>query len=172
MSNDTETASCKLSMLWNWDTVDACFISEQWHIHNIQEYAGSLLALFLVVILLEGLRKVSRVYDRFILRRYQNRLASARFGKISDSFRNSKSFRPTIFQQFIRSIFYFFQFSTAYLVMLAAMTHNGGVILAVFAGALVGFLFFGRDTVSGATVIESSDYGIYLEQIGASKSQA
>jgi hypothetical protein len=40
--------------------------------------------------------------------------------------------RPTIFQQFIRSIFYFFQFSTAYLVMLAVMTHNGGVILAVF----------------------------------------
>ncbi|KAJ7822428.1 Ctr copper transporter family-domain-containing protein [Mycena leptocephala] len=168
MSNDT----CKLSMLWNWDTVDSCFISEQWHIHTIQQYAGSLIALFLIVILLEGVRRLARVYDRFILRRYQSRLAHGILSKISETFRNNRPFKPTLIQQFIRSLFYFFQFSTAYLIMLAAMTHNGGVILAVFAGALVGFLFFGRDTVPGATVIESSDYGIYLEQIGSGKSRA
>ncbi|KAF8218304.1 Ctr copper transporter [Mycena galopus ATCC 62051] len=132
MSNATETASCKLSMLWNWDTVDSCFISEQWHIHTIPQYAGSLLGLFLVVILLEGLRKMSRVYDRFILRRYQTRLAMASLGKLSETYRNNRSFKPTAFQQFIRSLFYFVQFSTAYLLMLAAMTHNGGVLLAVF----------------------------------------
>ncbi|KAJ6460929.1 Ctr copper transporter family-domain-containing protein [Mycena sanguinolenta] len=169
--NDTETSPCKLSMLWNWDTIDSCFISEEWHIHTVQQYAGSLLGLFLVVILLEGFRRLSRKYDRFILRRYQIRLASASLGKISETFRNNQSFRPTSFQQLVRSLFYFIQFSAAYLLMLAAMTHNGGVILAIFLGALVGFLFFGSDTVPGATVIEASDYGIYLEQIGSAKSK-
>ncbi|KAJ7176486.1 Ctr copper transporter [Mycena filopes] len=153
-------------MLWNWDVVDSCFITEQWHIHTIRQYAGSLIGLFLVVVILEGVRKLARVYDRYILRRYQFRLANSSLTSISQSVRNNRPFRPTFFQQFVRSLFYFCQFSTAYLLMLATMTHNGGVILSIFGGALFGFWIFGADTVPGATVIESSDYGIYLERVG------
>ncbi|KAJ7768533.1 Ctr copper transporter, partial [Mycena metata] len=145
-------------MLWNWDTVDACFISEQWHIHTIRQYAGSLIALFFIVVMLEGVRRLARIYDRYILRRYQSRLANSSLANMAQSVRNNQPFKPSLFQHFIRSLFYFCQFSTAYLLMLATMTHNGGVIFSVFGGALFGFLIFGRDTVPGAAVIESSDY--------------
>lgn len=30
----THHASLQVSMLWNWDTVDACFLSSTWHIHT------------------------------------------------------------------------------------------------------------------------------------------
>ncbi|KAJ6535910.1 Ctr copper transporter family-domain-containing protein [Mycena vulgaris] len=151
--------ACKLSMLWNWDTVDACIISDQWHIHTIQQYAGTLTGIFLIVIILEGLRRMSRAYDRFILRRFQSR------AKFAERVRSDRPFSPSIVQHFIRTLLYFIQFGAAYLLMLAAMTHNGGVILAIFAGALVGFLFFGRDTVPGAHTTESGDYGVHLEQL-------
>ncbi|KAJ7231292.1 Ctr copper transporter family-domain-containing protein [Mycena haematopus] len=173
MNDTVQTPTCKVPMLWNWDKVDSCIISEQWHVHTVPQYAGSLVALFLIVILLEGLRRMSRVYDRFILRRYQARAASAiSLGKLSETSKSNRAFSPNIFQHFIRSLFYFVQFTIAYLLMLAAMTHNGGVILAIVVGALVGFLFFGRDTVPGATVVEASDYGVYLEQIGSGKLKA
>ncbi|KAJ7654788.1 Ctr copper transporter family-domain-containing protein [Mycena rosella] len=166
--NDTQN-DCKLSMLWNWDTVDTCVITDQWHVHTIQQYAGTLAGIFLIVAFLEGFRRMSRGYDRFILRRYQSR------AKFAERVREDRPFSPSIIQHFIRSVLYLVQFSAAYLIMLAAMTHNGGIILAIFAGALVGFLFFGRDTVPGANITESEDYAIHLEQLsfgGKEKSKA
>ncbi|KAJ7489569.1 Ctr copper transporter family-domain-containing protein [Mycena latifolia] len=157
MSDSEET--CKLSMLWNWDTVDTCLITDEWHVHTIQQYAGTLIGIFLIVVFLEGFRKMSRAYDRFILRRFQSR------AKFAERVREERPFRPSIIQHFVRSVFYFIQFSAAYLLMLAAMTHNGGLILAIFAGALIGFLFFGRDTVPGAHTTEAADYDIHLEQL-------
>ncbi|KAJ7083659.1 Ctr copper transporter family-domain-containing protein [Mycena belliarum] len=157
MSDSEDT--CKLTMLWNWDTVDACIISQQWHVRNIRQYAGTLAGIFLVVIFVEAFRRTSRMYDRFILRRFQNR------AKFAERVREDRPFRPSILQHLIRSVFYFVQFSAAYLLMLAAMTHNGGIILAIFIGALVGFFMFGRDTVAGANTTESTDYGMHLEQL-------
>ncbi|KAJ7062002.1 hypothetical protein C8F01DRAFT_1082591 [Mycena amicta] len=152
-TTDVEADTCKLSMLWN-----CCFISDQWHVRTLRQfkslpwqYAGSVVAIFFVVVVLEGVRRLSRVYDRHILRQHQNRLKSTPSQvKVSEIFRNNRPFK---------------YFGTGYLLMLAAMSHNGGVIMALFAGAFVGYLIFGRDTVAGATVIESTDYGICLEQV-------
>ncbi|KAJ7715716.1 Ctr copper transporter family-domain-containing protein [Mycena maculata] len=166
--NTTQDA-CKLSMLWNWDTVDSCFISEQWHVHTLRQYAGTLIGVFFIVVLLEAFRKISRAYDAHILRRYKNRLAAETLVRLAEAVKRNKPFSPGFFQHLVRSLFYFIQFSTAYLLMLAAMTHNGGLLIAIFAGAFAGFFLFGRDTVPGATVVESSDYAIHLEQLGFNK---
>ncbi|KAF3359018.1 hypothetical protein VdG1_02580 [Verticillium dahliae VDG1] len=32
---------CKISMLWNWQTIDSCFISESWHVTSTGMFAGS-----------------------------------------------------------------------------------------------------------------------------------
>lgn len=45
---------------------------------------------------------------------------------------------PSYAQQMIRSCFYGISFGTAYLLMLLAMSYNGGVILSIFAGGAVG----------------------------------
>lgn len=74
-------------MLWNWYTVDACFLSTQWHIrsHGVLPFpsvsflceliairsagafAGSVIAVFLTTALVEGVRRAAREYDRKLI---------------------------------------------------------------------------------------------------------
>ncbi|BDD64207.1 hypothetical protein MAP00_009047 [Monascus purpureus] len=61
--------SCKISMLWNWNTVDSCFISKSWHITSHGMFGGSCIGVICLVISLEFLRRVGREYDAFIVRR-------------------------------------------------------------------------------------------------------
>ncbi|CAG8976818.1 hypothetical protein HYALB_00009082 [Hymenoscyphus albidus] len=63
-------SGCKISMLWNWYTIDACFISHSWHITTPGMFAGSCIGVILLVISLEFLRRVSREYDRFLSTHY------------------------------------------------------------------------------------------------------
>lgn len=68
---------CKTSMLWNWNTIDACFISAQWHIRTTGAFVVSVLAVFALVILLEAVRRVARAYDRRIAEEYMARWAES-----------------------------------------------------------------------------------------------
>ena len=54
-------------MLWNWYTVDACFLSSTWHVTSKGMFAGSCIGVIALVLLLEFLRRLQREYDRFIL---------------------------------------------------------------------------------------------------------
>ncbi|KAJ5094603.1 hypothetical protein N7456_010464 [Penicillium angulare] len=69
MGGGTGEHACKMSMLWNWHTIDACFISRSWHITSRGMFAGSCIGALLLVIALEALRRLGREYDAFILRR-------------------------------------------------------------------------------------------------------
>ncbi|KAJ5095708.1 hypothetical protein NUU61_005064 [Penicillium alfredii] len=62
-------SSCQISMLWNWNTIDACFLSTSWHIRSRGMFAGSCIGVICLVLCLEFLRRVSREYDAFIVRR-------------------------------------------------------------------------------------------------------
>ncbi|RHZ71411.1 hypothetical protein CDV55_108493 [Aspergillus turcosus] len=63
------SSSCKISMLWNWYTIDSCFLSSQWHNTSRGMFAGSCIGVICLVICLEFLRRVGREYDAFIVRR-------------------------------------------------------------------------------------------------------
>ncbi|KAJ6092698.1 hypothetical protein N7486_007987 [Penicillium sp. IBT 16267x] len=61
--------TCKISMLWNWYTIDSCFLSRSWHIRSKGAFAGACIGVILLVMVLEALRRAGREYESFILRR-------------------------------------------------------------------------------------------------------
>ncbi|BGP29918.1 copper transporter complex subunit Ctr4 [Rhodotorula toruloides] len=158
--------SCKISMLWNWTTTGACFLTPQWRIRSTADYIGTLIGVFSAVVLLEFVRRLGREYDRSIRAGYYRReeRALSVLGKTtSDSSAAGgeeggkdgekvvvqvQPFRPTAKQHLLRTAFHLTQFSTSYILMLLAMYFNGGVILAIFLGAAAGYGLFGRDTAA------------------------
>ncbi|GMM33522.1 high-affinity Cu transporter [Saccharomycopsis crataegensis] len=62
-------AKCKISMLWNWYTIDSCFISRSWHVHSKGQFAGTCIGCFLLVLSAQWLHRVAREYDAAIARR-------------------------------------------------------------------------------------------------------
>ncbi|KAL1857022.1 Copper Transporter integral membrane protein that functions in high affinity copper transport [Diaporthe australafricana] len=76
--------SCKISMLWNWNTVDSCFISSSWHVTSSGMFAGSCVGVLLLVMLLELLRRMVKEYDALLVRKHSMNTATAT-ATISDS---------------------------------------------------------------------------------------
>ncbi|GLB45179.1 putative ctr copper transporter family protein [Lyophyllum shimeji] len=159
--------ACKISMLWNWHTIDACFLSEQWHIRSVGGYVGTIIGVFMLVVVLELFRRLGREYDRKIVRDHARSISvstgsardDASINKLSDGGEPRRAavtpFRPTVAQQAVRSAFYFVQFSAGYILMLLAMYYNGGLILAIFFGSYVGFFVSSWDTVGELTTPEA-----------------
>ncbi|GEM09524.1 copper transporter [Rhodotorula toruloides] len=162
----------QISMLWNWTTTGACFLSPQWRIRSTADYIGTLIGIFSAVVLLELVRRLAREYDRSIRAAYyrrEERALSVLGKKSGDSAGEGGSdeevlvppFRPTARQHLFRTTFYLIQFSTSYILMLLAMYFNGGVIFAIFAGGATGYGLFARDTASdlegeeGARILRS-----------------
>lgn len=61
-------------MLWNWNTIDSCFLASSWHITSAGMFAGSCIGVILLVIALEFLRRVGKEYDQFLVRGHQKKL--------------------------------------------------------------------------------------------------
>ncbi len=55
-------------MLWNWNTVDACFLSASWQIRSAATFALLCIGVIMLVVLFEALRRAGREYDRYIIR--------------------------------------------------------------------------------------------------------
>jgi len=133
-------------MLWNWYTVDTCFIAETWHNTSRGMFAGSCIGVILLVMTLELLRRSVKEYDRYLIRRHTTRSAAApaavpasgEGSEAGSSHPDSKAafttggaaaarivaagtvggYRPTIFEQAIRALLHMLQFAVAYFVML------------------------------------------------------
>jgi copper transporter 1 len=138
-------------------TIDACFISRQWHVRTIGQYAGTVISLFFIMILLEFFRRAAREYDRKIIEGFKSQAQtdSDDVSKLAGGPPTLRPIKPTIMQQFIRSFFYFVQFGAGYILMLTAMYYNGGLILAIFFGAWAGYFFAGTDTLGHVEVRDS-----------------
>ncbi|KAK3899991.1 copper transport protein CTR3 [Staphylotrichum tortipilum] len=67
--------ACKISMLWNWYTIDACFLSSSWQITSNGAFAATCIGVILMVILLEALRRLGKEYDEHIQRDFAARVA-------------------------------------------------------------------------------------------------
>jgi copper transporter 1 len=163
-------------MLWNWYTIDACFISTSWHVTTTGGFAASCIGAMLMVVLLEGLRRMSREYDDWILRDFQSRIRSVEYttlsahgsGERAASTSNSMVFRATPIQQLIRAILHAATFGLAYLIMLLAMYYNGYIIICIFIGAGLGkFLCDWMQktvTLGSASVIKAENGGQAVDE--------
>ncbi|BGP53842.1 copper transporter complex subunit Ctr4 [Rhodotorula sphaerocarpa] len=137
-------------MLWNWYTTDACFLTEGWKIRNTGDYVGTLIGLFFMTVALEGLRRLSREYDRRIRIAYYRRETLAQQALAQNTLKGEvldpAPFRPSVHEHAIRTVMYGIQLGLAYILMLLVMGYNGGVFFAIVTGGAVGYGIFGRDT--------------------------
>lgn len=137
-------------MLWNWHTIDACFLAESWQIHSTAAFAALCIGVVLLVMFLEALRRVAKFYDQYLVRLHRHQaisnavhsagrrsVASTRDTPSSASMMSASArrllaekahvvsptanFRPNFMQQGIRALLHTVQFAVAYWIMLLAM---------------------------------------------------
>ncbi|KAI0836716.1 Ctr copper transporter family-domain-containing protein [Hypoxylon sp. FL0890] len=161
-----DSSACKISMLWNWYTVDSCFLSSSWHNTTTGMFAGSCIGVILLTMSLELLRRTVKEYDRYLIRKHTSNVASAlpaaTVAKDSDDktavagttpinqgVAHSGSFRPTILEQAVRALLHMVQFAVAYFIMLLAMYYNGYIIICIFIGAYIGAFVFHWEPLDG-----------------------
>ena len=141
-----DSSSCKISMLWNWYTVDACFLSSSWHVKNGGMMAASCIGVAALTVTLEFLRRLSKEYDERVHRQFQQHLAAraAIASSVTDDaaqLPQFATFRYSPLQQLIRSVLHMATFGVAYIIMLLAMYFNGFIIISIFLGAGIGKFF-------------------------------
>ncbi|KAJ0303838.1 hypothetical protein COL5a_007319 [Colletotrichum fioriniae] len=155
---------CKISMLWNWNVKDSCFISSQWKITSNGMFAGSCIGVILLVMVLEALRRATKEYDRYLIKAHKLQYANA--GAVSPSSASADDhgkgpsgsaaaiaanvvppFRPNVLQQAVRALIHMCQFAVAYFVMLLAMYYNGYLIICIFIGSYIGAFLFQWETI-------------------------
>ncbi|EON63990.1 hypothetical protein W97_03220 [Coniosporium apollinis CBS 100218] len=158
--------TCRISMLWNLTTIDTCFLASHWHVHTPAEFAVTCISVLLLVMLLEGLRRTGKAYDRSIVRGFEKRSAAPNSSAASASADEDggkgwsaprgtqaaagsvlrRRFRPSAVQQAARTLFHALQFAVAYVVMLLAMGANGYIVFCIFAGAYGKFVILSWET--------------------------
>lgn len=161
---------CQINMLWNWYTVDACFISSSWHITSKGMFAGSCIGVILLAILLEFLRRSVKEYDNYLVRKNASHglVVSVASNDNNENGRTSpkpdqtppgeapsvntvagNGYRPKLIEQAIRAFLHTAQFVVAYFLMLLAMYYNGYIIICIFIGAYIGSFIFQWEKLGG-----------------------
>jgi solute carrier family 31 (copper transporter), member 1 len=130
-------------MLWNWYTVDACFLSSSWQITTNGTFAATCIGVMLMVVALEALRRIGKEYDAHVLREFQARLAalSANSSEHGEGGPKFVTFKASPVQQLVRSVIHAATFGLAYIIMLLAMYYNGYIIICIIIGAGLGKFF-------------------------------
>ena len=59
-------------MLWNWHTIDACFLTSSWHIKSYAMFACTCIGVVLLVVAVEFLRRVVKEYDAYLIRKHSS----------------------------------------------------------------------------------------------------
>lgn len=159
--------SCKISMLWNWYTIDSCFIARSWHVRTKGAFAGSCIGVFLMVVAAQWLHRFCRELDNSIKQRHIARSQQSASDSSSEDipklsspphltvsnpylfavshkwlFRSQNDIVPTFVEHLVRSILYTVEWGLSYLIMLLFMYYNGYIIISCILGALVGKFVF------------------------------
>lgn len=138
-------------MLWNWNTIDACFLSPTWHIKSQGMFAGSCIGVILLTIVLEVLRRAAKEYDRSLIKKHAQHVAltSSHTSNVNDANKANQvhevndsdrpfpnddgqspsngpvfpvGYRPKLLEQAIRALLHTAQFIVAYFLMLYVST--------------------------------------------------
>ncbi|KAI1495933.1 Ctr copper transporter [Biscogniauxia marginata] len=157
-------------MLWNWNTIDSCFLSSSWHITSPGMFGGSCIGVILLTMALEFMRRTVKEYDRYLIRKHTAAIsiagnspligsqmptkANAPTSPASTTFKQAvnpiEGLKPSLLEQAVRAFLHTVQFAIAYLVMLLAMYFNGYIIICIFIGAYLGAFVFHWETLDGS----------------------
>lgn len=155
---------CKISMLWNWYTVDSCFLASSWHNTTSGMFAGSCIGAVLLTMLLELLRRTGKEYDRYLIRKHtaavrpeptihhagaDDKTSSASATPPHQDQVRLGGSRPSVLEQAVRALLHMVQFAVAYFIMLLAMYYNGYIIICIFLGAYIGAFIFHWEHLDG-----------------------
>jgi len=138
--NEPMAPMCKMHMLWNWETIDACIVFESWHVRSMAQFVVSCLVIVFIGVAFEWLRRVQRKYDEALAGGGMSAAGVKRLGAT-----------PRLLRAALYSALTFISF----FVMLIFMTYNGFLIVAVVAGAFIGHYVWNGELVTddaGATV--------------------
>lgn len=61
--------SCKMSMLWNWYTIDTCIISKTWKNSTRGRFAGTCIGVFFMVVATQWLRRLNIEWNNKLIER-------------------------------------------------------------------------------------------------------
>lgn len=89
MGHGHSKPGCKISMLWNWNTVDTCFLANSWHVRSKGAFAGSCLGVFFLVVASQWLHRFCREYDLAIVTRARPQSVDSYSGESSSSGKES-----------------------------------------------------------------------------------
>lgn len=131
--------ACKISMLWNWYTVDACFISETWHITSKGMFGGSCVGVFFFVFAYQWISRVSKEFDALV----KLPPPETSVGGVLLHRWLLRRGNGTLIHHLVRCILYTIQWGASYLIMLLFMYYNGYIIISCILGAFFGKLVFG-----------------------------
>jgi copper transporter 1 len=123
-------------MLWNWYTIDACFLARSWKIKSTAMFAGSCVGIICLVMILYLLRRLQKEYELLVLRSHV-----ARFTQ--DQQKPIPPYRLSLVQMIVRAFLDTSQMGLAFIIMLLAMYFNGYIFISILIGGFLGSLLFG-----------------------------
>ncbi|MCJ1299140.1 hypothetical protein MMC08_001931 [Hypocenomyce scalaris] len=135
MDMPSDGPRCNMNMLFTWDTTDLCIVFKQWHISSMFTLIISLLGVAVVTAGYELVREVSRRYE-------------ASSGEYMNSLPRRTQEKAERKAKAVKAGLYAIQVFYSFFIMLLFMTYNGWVMLAVAAGAFIGYLGFGGSTAT------------------------
>lgn len=60
---------CTMSMLWNWNTKNSCFLASGWHVKTRGQFAGTCISIFVWTFLMVALTRLRRDIDNWLIKR-------------------------------------------------------------------------------------------------------
>lgn len=162
MDMQTDSHSCKISMLWNWYTVDSCFIARTWHVKSRGAFAGSCIGVFMLVVVSQWLSRFAKEYNaklnsQLFLAETDSLLVPPKSHSDSDPSYQTCNRSPITYAlshkylcvpsnwgyHLIKCALFAIEWGLSYFIMLLFMYYNGYIIISCILGAFVGKLIFG-----------------------------
>lgn len=123
-------------MLWNWSTLNTCFLTEGWHVSSRATFAASCIGVAILAIAGEAARRACKDYDHQVHAQLNAPGALSAVNGLGWSSR-----RATPGQQLVRSVLHVVATGVNLLIMLVVMTFNGYAIVSVLIGTGIGKFF-------------------------------
>lgn len=136
---------CGMNMLFTWDTQDLCIVFRRWHVSGTASLIWSLMAIIALTAGYEAIREISRRYEAHSNVRRADDIPNTVDDESSSLLWPGRSTRVVERKsKVIRAALYALQVFYSFFIMLLFMTYNGWVMLAVAAGAFLGYILFGN----------------------------